>query len=65
MNIISQLNQEIEDLKKRRKSIQDKCSHPETNSQWHQSTDEYGVEDEGWYSHECLLCGKEYTVATK
>lgn len=62
MNIIAQIDQEIVDLQKRKASIQDKCSHPETNSTWHTTKNDYGLGDGGWYSYECLLCGKKYTI---
>jgi hypothetical protein len=64
MNVIARLREEIKQREATIKAIQDACSHPEaaTEKQWHQSTDEYGMErGHGWHSFHCSLCDAKWT----
>lgn len=66
MNIITEIDAQIAELQKKKKAIQDKCSHPINESLYHPDEDEYGTTiGPGSYTNRCLLCDARWSSTRK
>jgi hypothetical protein len=67
MNVIDQIDDQIDALKKRKAEIQQACSHPDKRSvnKGDDGNILTGREESYWTDHTCNLCGHKWTTSQK